>query len=111
MASDWQTGETRLFGLRHRYALPIVAVLLAAITAGVVALVASGGYVVALAIAGGLLLLGVLFSRSRAHVGMVDFAPTLLTELHFRHRMSAMRSPDPPGKDAPPEPPSPDQLP
>lgn len=48
MGSEWETGEVRVFGLRRRYGVPLALALLAGAVVGVVALLLSGVYVVAL---------------------------------------------------------------
>ena len=107
MASDWRAGEVRLFGLRHRYALPIVFLLLA----GMVALLASGAYVVALAVAGAFIPFVMLFSSPRGHMGIAPMSPLLWTEVLYRQHARRRGERAPPPRDNPPEPPSPDHLP
>ena len=112
MGSEWQTREVRVFGLRRRYGLPLALALLAGAVVGVVALLLSGVYVVALAIAGALFLFALVFGALREHLGMAYVSPMLWTELHYRRRGRTRRGERaPPPRDVPPEPPSPDQLP
>ncbi len=75
MASEWRTGEVRVFGLRPRYGVPLALALLAGAVVGVVVLLLSGVYVVALVIAGALMLFGLVFGASREHLGMAYVSP------------------------------------
>ena len=112
MGSEWETGEVRVFGLRRRHGVPLALALLAGAVVGVVALLLSGVYVVALAIAGALILFALVFGASREHLGMAYVSPLLWMEVHYRRRMRTRRGQRaPPPRDVPPEPPSPDQLP
>ncbi len=113
MGSEWETGEVRVFGLRRRYALPLVAVLLAGAVAGVVALVLSGTYLIALALRG-LVILLVPFQRFwMRHSGLIYLGPGYWHELQYKKKLQSLERPGF-GRDrakVPPEPPSPDQLP